>query len=222
MQASENVSPVPRDLDARAERQRVGRADRVRVEAGAGGDVAAARAAVAEMHRHAVVGMADDGEQRAADRAAAELQLDDVGDDLAVLAALNDGVSDALSFSRGRRADEHRVVPGQPRDRLRQLLQPAVVGEAAVEDRRVVAEGDLEAGSPDADCGLRVERLQMRIALTVFGANAVSGITPSCSQRRHASNRPSSTFQMLADDSYGGPFGPVAHRGEHSCADLPP
>ena len=77
----------PLDLHARAERQRVGRADRVRVEAGAGGEAAAARPAVAEVHRHAVVRVADDGEKCALDRTAAERQLDQFGDDLAVLAA---------------------------------------------------------------------------------------------------------------------------------------
>jgi hypothetical protein len=67
VQASENVSPVRAISTPAPNEKRVGRADGVGVEAGAGGDPAAARSAVAEMHRDAVVGMADDGEERAAD-----------------------------------------------------------------------------------------------------------------------------------------------------------
>ena len=48
----------------RAEPQRVGRAERVGVEPGAVADASGARAAVAEVHGDAVVGMADDEEQR--------------------------------------------------------------------------------------------------------------------------------------------------------------
>src|SRR5579871_235392 len=42
------------------------------------------------------------------------------------------------------RPDQHRVVPGQLRHRLGQLLQPAVVGEAPVINRRVAAEIDFK------------------------------------------------------------------------------
>ncbi len=41
-------------------------------------------------------------------------------------------------------ADEGGVVPGHPVHRLGQLLEPAVVGEPAVPDRRVGAEDELE------------------------------------------------------------------------------
>ena len=54
-----------RDLDAaRRTDRRVGGAERVGVEAGAGADAAAARAAVAEVHGDAVVGVTGHGEQR--------------------------------------------------------------------------------------------------------------------------------------------------------------
>jgi hypothetical protein len=142
------------DLDARPERQRVGRADGVGVEPGAAGDAPAARAPVAEVHGDAVVRMADDLEQRAADRAAVMLQLDDVGDDLAVLAALERRRFGGAELRGRRGAGQHRVVPRQPCGPLRQLLQPAVVGEAAVEDRRVVAEGNLQTRR--GHCGLRI------------------------------------------------------------------
>ena len=80
MQASENCSPVRDNLRASAEPGSVGRADRVGVEAGAVGQTSAARAAVAKMHGGAVVGMADDGEERAADDAAAVSNLDEAAD----------------------------------------------------------------------------------------------------------------------------------------------
>src|SRR5262249_42869880 len=73
------------DLEPFAELGRIGGPDRVRIEAGADRELAAARTAVAEMHRGAAVRMTGDLEQRPADRAAAVSELDDVGDDLAVL-----------------------------------------------------------------------------------------------------------------------------------------
>src|SRR5204863_9669730 len=76
------------DLRPGAERRRVGRPDRVRIEAGAGGHPTAAGAAVPQMDGDAVVRMTDDGEQRASHRAAAIPQLDEIRDDLSVLAAL--------------------------------------------------------------------------------------------------------------------------------------
>ena len=87
MQASECSSPVVDDLDAAADPQRIGRADRVGIEAGTGADAARARAAVAQMDGDAVVRMARDREQRAAHRAAAEPQLHDRCVDAAALAA---------------------------------------------------------------------------------------------------------------------------------------
>ena len=45
---------------------------------------------------------------------------------------------------RGVRTNERGVVPGQFRKRLRQFLQPAVVGKATVVDCRVGAEDNLE------------------------------------------------------------------------------
>ena len=47
-------------------------------------------------------------------------------------------------IGREARADPCRGVPRQPRDRLRQLLQPSVVGVAAVPDRRIRPENQLE------------------------------------------------------------------------------
>ena len=130
------------------------------------------------------------------------------------------GAFAACSCRRGRGADEHGVVPGQLRDRLGQLLQPAVVGEAAVEDRRIGA----ERRSRDRrrlplrmwrHCGLR-HRQRIGRRRDAFGANAVSGITPSCSQRRHAVEVvASSHLPVLADDVVGRPLRAIAHRRQH-------
>ena len=80
--------------------------------------------------------------------------------------------------------DERGVVPRQLRQRLRQLLQPGVVGEAAVVDARVGPEDDLEA------LRLRREpRRQRALRLDASPASARTrcpAITPSCSHLRHA------------------------------------
>ena len=55
-----------------------------------------------------------------------------------------------LQLRRRRGRDQHGVVPGDLRERLRQLLQPAVVREAAVVDRRIGCERDFVARR---DCG---------------------------------------------------------------------
>ena len=102
-----------------------------------------AAAAVAEMDGDAVVRVAGHGEDGAADRAATIVQRHDVADDLAVLAALHRRTTaDIQPFGR-RRAHEDGVVPGELRDRLGQLLQPAVVRETAVEHGGIVTERDL-------------------------------------------------------------------------------
>src|SRR4029453_11981159 len=117
-------------LDAASVPHEIGGTNRVRVEAGAGAGLAGARAPVAEMHRHAVVGMPDDREHRTANRASLVAELDDVADDLAVLAAGPRRLVLGLELLSGGGTDDDRVVPGQLGDRLRQFLQPAVVGEA--------------------------------------------------------------------------------------------
>src|SRR2546427_13094079 len=89
--------------------------------------------------------MAGDGEHRSAHRPAAVADLEHVADDLSVLAAREGRSLVPADLRRSRRTDDDRVVPGQLRDRLRQLLQPAVVREAAVEGRRIVAERTFES-----------------------------------------------------------------------------
>ncbi len=99
-------------------------------------------APVAEVQRDRPIRLARHDPQRhdqavAVDRQRGGVDLDAVDDRLPV--------ADAERL-RGARADVGDVVPANLVERLGQLLQPAVVGEAAVVDRRVGVEGDLEPG----------------------------------------------------------------------------
>src|SRR5204863_7568685 len=48
---------------------------------------------------------------------------------------------------RQSRADDDRIVPGQFADWLRAFLQPAIVGEPAIPDRRVWTKYDFDVGT---------------------------------------------------------------------------
>src|SRR5919198_991685 len=89
--------------------------------------------------------MAGDGEHRSAHHPAAVADFQDVADDLSMLAAGERGSLASVELLRGRGTDDDRVVPGQLGDRLRQLLQPAVVREADVEDRRIVSKRNFQS-----------------------------------------------------------------------------
>src|ERR1039458_6551336 len=56
---------------------------------------------------------------------------------------LNDVTGRQPLLLGGVRADQNSVVPTEVRDRLRGLLEPAIVGPAAVVDHRVATEDDL-------------------------------------------------------------------------------
>ncbi len=75
-------------------------------------------------------------------------------------------------------AHERRVVPRDFRERLRQFLQPAVVGETAIEQRRARAEVDLVLAEPTAGM---VGSARFVPSLTVSfatGADAVPSTRP--------------------------------------------
>ena len=88
-------------------------------------------AAVAERQDDEVVRHAGLHENRRAERPAVRAELDDV----------RRAHPDAAG---GRVAHERGVVPRHLRDRIGQLLQPSVVREAAVVDRRILDERDLQ------------------------------------------------------------------------------
>src|SRR5262249_22254601 len=126
---------------AEPRRRRLGIPELVRIEAGPRADAAGAGAAVAEVNRDGVVGVARHDPGRGLDGAAAISQLDHVHDGLAVLAAV--GSRFAAGRALGQRAEAEAlgrdrtqassVVPGEARDRLGQFLEPTVIGEATVE-----------------------------------------------------------------------------------------
>src|ERR1035437_3831112 len=115
-----------RDPEAR------GRAEGVGIHAGAVADAARARAAVAKMQRHDVVGLAGQDPDGRGERRGAYGDPDEI----LVLHA---------EFFRRPGAHVRGVVPGQLRQRLRNFLQPPVVREAAVEKARVGPEDDFDA-----------------------------------------------------------------------------
>ena len=104
----------------------------VDVDADARADLAGSPAPVAQKDRDRSVGLARHDPGRKLHGSAAITQLDDVF------------VLDTEPAAPGR-ADERGVVPGELGQGLGQFLQPAVVGPAAVPDRRVGTEEDLEA-----------------------------------------------------------------------------
>ncbi len=61
------------------------------------------------------------------------------------VASLLTNLFDDAELAGSVRADQRCVVPRDFRQRLRQLLQPAIVREAAVEDARIGSEDDLKA-----------------------------------------------------------------------------
>ncbi len=162
--------------------ERVRRSQRARVEAAIGADLSRARAAVTEVQRRDIVRMAGDGEHRALHGSAAIANLDDRTVNLPALAAREVGARASADACHRCRADEHRVVPREMRERLRQLLQPAVVVEAAVEDRRIGPERDLDTAgggggvAPNAAIG--------PAGVIVRVGRAVFAITPSWTVRR--------------------------------------
>src|SRR5213078_3232380 len=93
---------------------------------------AGACAAVAEVQRHRVRRRAWREPDRDAERASALLQLDDVA-------------ADQAEAIRGAWRNQRRVVPRQLRQRFRDLLQPGVVGEAAVVNGGIRTEDGLES-----------------------------------------------------------------------------
>src|SRR5205823_10274724 len=109
--------------------------------------------AITEMQSRGTVGMARNDPERNAQSPPAILQIhlnrSALVDHRVALAIVPAGVARRL------RTDEQHVVPHDFRLRLRQLLQPGVVRETAVVDRRIGTETELDAGGrwPVDGCG---------------------------------------------------------------------
>ena len=117
-------------------------AQQVRVEADTRPDASGFSAtSKAEMHRNRAVGMAGH-HQRGSDDFASEC-LD-----------LNCVVLLELEALHGSQAHQRGVVPTEVRDLLGQFLQPAHVGEAAVVERWIGAEGNLQCVCRQGNFGL--------------------------------------------------------------------
>ncbi len=98
------------------------------------------------MNRHDIVGLAghDPRRQGFADRSAVEFQFDLIDHRLAAFLVLLVILQRDAELLRAVRAYHRDVVPGNFRQRLWQLLQPAIVREAAVKDGWVGAEDQFE------------------------------------------------------------------------------
>ena len=210
------------DFEAAAEPHRVRGANQVGVEACAGPEVAGAGPSVPAMNGDAIVRVAGHREDGTPNRSSAIPQLDDVADDLTVLATLPGRLAAGPQPVGRRRADNHGVVPGQPGDGLGKLLQPAVVGESAVENRRVVSEGDLETvarlrGLRRGQCGhVHRDRLRRDTRCQAPRRHAASGATRRRNRRQHRES-----FQCSRTMSWPDRSGRSLIAARSSCADLP-
>src|SRR5262245_24633242 len=115
----------------------------VSIEAGAVTDLPRMRPAIAEMQCHALVRVAWHYPGWNSQGSSFVAELDDVGKDSSVFSA-----SGAHSIRQTEAlgsfwTDEGGIVPGKLSQGLRQLLQPTVVGKAAVEKSRVGLERNL-------------------------------------------------------------------------------
>ena len=129
------------DLDATRRPQRVGGAQAVSIKAHAAAHRTDACATITQLQFDCILGLPRDDPHRRAHCAAVQSDLDDVGIDVAAAQA-NSGI-EPQSVCRGG-TQIGGVVPGELGERLGQLLQPAVVGEPAVEQARVGPEHEFQ------------------------------------------------------------------------------
>src|SRR5438105_3141796 len=123
------------------------------------------------MNGRAVVWVTHDREDRAAHLAPVDRNLRYIAVDSAVFAARECRTARRFQLAGSRRTHEDRVVPRELRDWLRELLQPAVVGEPAVEDGGIGAERELIA----AVSGHAVEVVNDQRTTAANGALATLG-----------------------------------------------
>src|SRR5215470_6143382 len=152
------------------------------IEAGAITDLARMRPAIAEMQCHALVCMAWHDPGRNSQGSSFIAKLDHVGKYSSVFSTSGAdpiGQTEALGSFR---ADEGGIVPGELRQGLRQLLQPTVVGKAAVEKRRVGPERNLQRASGLRLCVLGFGSRGFRCRVSGFrdGCQTAQPIGASC------------------------------------------
>src|SRR5208337_4457133 len=142
LESLRNSKAVPvahlRDLGAGNPRSVAG-SDLVGIEAHAVSNPPALGASVAEKHCDRVVRMPGHRPDRPLDLAAGDVDFDDVASDQATLLCR-------------LWADEDCVVPAEVNERLWRLLQPGIIGAAAVVDHRIAAEHDFHIAAAVARC----------------------------------------------------------------------
>ncbi len=133
LRAGQHVSAARgANLDSVGEPQRRALAEGIEIESRAGAGASRARASGTEIDRDRVVGKPGLNPNRRLYLLSVELELDYV-------------FRGEVQTLRHRRADQHRVVPGHLAHGARQFLQPPVVGETAVVERRIAAEVEFDA-----------------------------------------------------------------------------
>ena len=182
-----------RDLQAGGDIRRLGGTQGIGVVANVLADVAACGPAVAESHADRVIGLAGEQHGRNFQAPAVKLQADHVAIDHAQLA--------------GRlRAQQRGVAPGELGDRVRELLEPAVVGVAAVIDLGVALKDQLQVRALDGAAGPDPAAVRACATLSHFSsgrsrAYAPAGEVPSWRNiRQAASNSASLTPLILRND----------------------
>ncbi len=197
--ASRIDSPVLRTSPPANDR-RVGRANRVAVVAHARADAARARAPVAEVDRDGTGDVTRLNECRPGHGPAAHR-------DRHVVA-----VADA-ELLRGRRRHQHGVVPRELRQRLGQFLQPAVVGEATVVDRRVRRERHLVGAADGGRRGRHGRGAHGFRSRRGAGNHAVvNGLAPGLLE--HVAGKRGLRLPVLAHQVVAVALGPVAEDGD--------
>ena len=162
---------------------RIGSANRIGIEAGAVADLSRAGAAVAEMQGNALVGMARNDPSRSAQASPFVAELDEIGEYPAVLAAAGADLIGQTQPLGSFWTDESSVVPGKLGQRLRQLLQPTVIGEAAVEKRRIGLKRNLQGVSRQV-CALAGFRFRVSARLVSgFGCRVSEGMANALTTR---------------------------------------
>src|SRR5262249_58198113 len=105
------------------------------------------------MQSHAIFSVPGHNPRGRFEFSALKLQLNNIDDNLPVLAASPSDFVRHTQLLRRIQAHERSVVPSQPSHRLWQFLQPSIVCEPAVINRRVGLEYNLQVTGPTVRLG---------------------------------------------------------------------
>src|SRR6266498_604529 len=136
------------DLQSCAIIGRVRSSNGIGIEAGAVSDLSRARTAIAKVNGDAFVGMPRNDPGWSLQGSPFVAQLDDVGKYSSMFSTPRADLIRQTQTLCSFWTYEHGIVPGQFRQRFRQLLQPTVVGKATVKKRRVGLKGNFQRVLP--------------------------------------------------------------------------